>query len=60
MTTRVIVMCPENNHLDVLVTVLGAHGVVATHHLTHGQAKELYVHDGARLEVTETAHKVPA
>lgn len=58
MTTRVIILCPENNHLDVEVKVLNAHGVGAVHHLTHGQSKELIVYDQQRLEVAETARKV--
>jgi hypothetical protein len=58
MTTRVIILCPENNHLDVEIKVLNTVGVGASYHLTHGQSKELCVYDCQRLEVTEVPRKV--
>lgn len=56
MTTRVIILCPENNHLDVQIDVIGNDGAAKTsHHLTHGQSKELCVFDNQLLRVSEVA-----
>lgn len=64
MTTRVIILCPENNHLDVAVRVHNRHMASnVSYQLTHGQSKELVVYDGQILEITEVARattQVPA
>lgn len=56
MTTQVIILVPENNHLDVQVDVVGGDGAArGSFHLAHGQCKQLYVFDGQQLRVSEVA-----
>jgi len=61
MTTRVIIQSPAPNHQAVLVKVLdpGTGKVFQEHHLEDGQQMEVYLHSGAKLDITEVPKKAP-